>query len=309
MIVANPIYDSVFKFLFDDNEVAKVLLSIILDIKIESLQLDPKEIIIPSDKRDYTVFRIDFKATITLENQEKQVILIEIQKAKLDSDIIRFRKYLGAQYLSENNTYPNQPTKAIPIYTIYFLGHKLPHSATSPIINVNREYIDNFTKEKLTDKEEFIECLTHNSIVVQIPLFKEYRRNKLEKLLSIFESSTRHEVEAEDVDDEDYKLITRRLIMANADEKIRIEMDVEDEIFREIDNRDRKIADLEAKEEDERKQKEEAKAREEEERRQKEEAKALLKTAILQFQTLGFDIDKIAQVLNKSVEEIQQIIE
>jgi len=308
MKVANPIYDSVFKYLLDDNEVAKILLSIILDIKIESLQLDPNEIIIPSDKRDYTVFRIDFKATITLENQEKQVILIEIQKAKLDSDIIRFRKYLGAQYLSDNNTYPNQPTKAIPIYTIYFLGHQLSHSTSSPIINVNREYIDNFTKQKLAEKEEFIECLTHNSVVVQIPLFKQYRRNKLEKLLSIFESSTRHEVEAEDIEDEDYKLITRRLLMANADEKIRQEMDIEDEIYREIDNRDRKIADLEAKEEEAKAREEEAKAREEEERRQKEEAKANLKKMIQKLLHKGFSLNEIAEDLEKSVAEINQII-
>jgi hypothetical protein len=78
MILANPIYDSVFKYLLDDNEVAKILISNILDIKIDSLQFEPTEIILPAGKRDYTVFRIDFKATITLPTQEKQVILIEI---------------------------------------------------------------------------------------------------------------------------------------------------------------------------------------------------------------------------------------
>ena len=242
MIIANPIYDSVFKYLLDDNEVARVLISNLLDIKIESLHVEPTETIVIGETRDFTVFRIDFKATISLENNEKQVVLIEIQKAKLDSDILRFRKYLGAQYLDNKNTYPENSTKAYPIYTIYFLGHELAHSQSSPIINVNREYIDNYSKQKLAHKEEFIECLTHNSIVIQIPLFKKFRRNRIEKLLSIFEASTRHEVDVFDEDDSDYKLITRRLVAANADSKVRQLMDVEDEIIEELAKKDRAIA-------------------------------------------------------------------
>lgn len=65
--------------------------------------------------------------------------------------------------MDDKNTYENRPHKALPIYTIYFLGHELVHLKNSPIINVNREYIDNYSKNKLTEKEEFIECLTHNT--------------------------------------------------------------------------------------------------------------------------------------------------
>ncbi len=294
MILANPIYDSVFKYLLEDNEVAKILISNILDIKIDSLQLEPTELNLPVGKRDFTVFRIDFKATITLENNEKHVVLIEIQKAKLDSDIMRFRKYLGTQYASDQNSYAEKPNKAIPIYTIYFLGKPLKYSKKSPIINVNRHYVDNFSKEILTEKEEFIECLTHNSIIIQIPLFKQYRRNKIEKLLAIFEASTRHEVEVEELEDEDFQKVTRRLIKANADEKIRQEMTIEDEILSELDNLDRKIADLEKSES-------EAKARE-------EEAKATLKKMIQRLQSKGFSLEEIALDLEKTVAEIKVII-
>ena len=135
--------------------------------------------------------------------------------------------------------------------------------------------------------------MTHNSIVVQIPLFKQFRRNRLEKLLSIFEASTRHEVEVEEMDDEDYKKITRRLVMANADEKVRLEMDVEDEIFREIDNRDRLIAELEG--------------RELEERRQKEEATLHLKKMIKKLISKGFSVQEIADDLGKTADEIVQL--
>ena len=92
-------------------------------------------------------------------------------------------------------------------------------------------------------------------------------------------------------------------------------MDIEDEIYREIDNRDRKIADLEAKEEEAKAREEEAKAREEEakareeeERRQKEEAKANLKKMIQKLLHKGFSLNEIAEDLEKSVAEINQII-
>ncbi len=53
----------------------------------------------------------------------------------------------------------------------------------------------------------------------------------------------------------------------------------------------------------------EAKAREKEAKAREEEAKQLLKTAIIQFQNLGLDVDKIASILNKSVVEIKGILE
>lgn len=62
-----------------------------------------------------------------------------------------------------------------------------------------------------------------------------------------------------------------------------------------------KVEEAKAREEEERKLKEE-------ERKLKEEANKLLKTAIIQFQNLGMDLDKIASLLNKHVEEIKQII-
>ena len=40
MIIANPIYDSVFKYLLDDNQVARVLISNILDKDLRSTFLN-----------------------------------------------------------------------------------------------------------------------------------------------------------------------------------------------------------------------------------------------------------------------------
>ena len=51
-----------------------------------------------------TVYRLDFKATIKTP-QGPKIVLIEIQKAKFATDIMRFRRYLGAQYQDKNDVH------------------------------------------------------------------------------------------------------------------------------------------------------------------------------------------------------------
>ena len=44
MIIANPIYDSVFKYLMDDNRVAKLIVSALLAEEVEELEFRPAEV-------------------------------------------------------------------------------------------------------------------------------------------------------------------------------------------------------------------------------------------------------------------------
>ena len=75
----------------------------------------------------------------------------------------------------------------LPIITVYFLGYTLKHFEQTPIIRVKRQYIDDFNMEVLTQKESFIEALSHDSIVIQLPQIKHKRRNEWEEILTIFE--------------------------------------------------------------------------------------------------------------------------
>ncbi len=128
MHIANPIYDSVFKFLMEDTPSAILLLSTIIEETIISLEFLPQENVLQLSNRSLTVYRLDFCAKIKTAHGEKQV-LIEIQKAKLPSDIMRFRRYLGEQYSKKSNRYEvidsqgKLTYKLLPILTIYFLGY------------------------------------------------------------------------------------------------------------------------------------------------------------------------------------------
>ncbi len=248
MRVANPIYDVVFKFLMGDMRIAKLILSKILDREIEELELKPTEF----RKKigfNLTVFRIDFSAVIRQPDGSRKLVLIEIQKAKLPTDIMRFRKYLGGHYQDPNNVYltdDGAKEKALPIICVYFLGHPLQHT-TSPVVKVERSYIDAVTQEELASKEEFIESLTHDSYIIQIPRLREKRRNDLEVLLSIFDQSrqlsdSRHFLDLNEEEyPEEFQIVIRRLVKAAVEEDVCETMDLEDDILDELKSLERSI--------------------------------------------------------------------
>ncbi|MFK7947157.1 MAG: hypothetical protein AB8G11_06195 [Saprospiraceae bacterium] len=270
MQIANPIYDVVFKYMMKDKKVAKLFLSAIIDEEIVELQFEPTEAEVPI-KESIIVLRMDFKATIRQADGSHKVIIIEIQKAKLHTDIMRFRRYLGQQYSDADNSIKVvskngeiEKKEAIPLLSIYFLGHKLNKASEIPVIKVERKYIDVATGEIIKAKEKFIESLTHDSFIIQIPNIKEPRRTELEKLLYIFDqnnidkSQGNHhllDVKEEDLP-ENYRPIIRRLLHAFANPKVRETMTAEDEIIEELQGYERKIEGLEEKLEQERKDKE-----------------------------------------------------
>jgi hypothetical protein len=257
MEIANPLYDVVFKYLMEDNEIAKVIISTIIKKKVVSLEFRPQERTVELKPGYLTVYRLDFSAKIETGEGYKAV-LIELQKAKYPADTMRFRKYLGDQYKSEENTYKKkiirkhlgnlveiEETKTIPILSIYFLGYSLEYFHV-PVLRVERAIYDDATNEKMEGSEEFIEGLTHDSYVIQVPQLRAELRSELEKMLSIFDqhkiTSNHHILDIKEKDyPEKYRPIIRRLRHAAAEKEVRDQMDIEDEITDELNNMSRVI--------------------------------------------------------------------
>ena len=95
--------------------------------------------------------------------------------------------------------------------------------------------------------DPFIESLTHDSVIVQIPYLQGRARNHLERLLSVFDQECRvpadeHLLQIDDEGmDQEGRLLVNRLVMAAASPKVRRDMQVEDEILSEIEARDTTI--------------------------------------------------------------------
>jgi hypothetical protein len=259
MHIANPIYDVVFKYLMEDSKIAKLLIGSIIDEEIIGLDFLPQEQTIKLEKNSLTVYRVDFRAQLKTPDGFK-CVLIEIQKAKFSTDIMRFRRYLGSQYSDKENSYTvvvdeqNKTDqnkaglkKALPIVSIYFLGYPL-EGLDAPVIQVKRHYYDVIDEHKeIKTTAEFIESLTHDSFVIQIPHLHKKIRNDLECLLSIFDQHNRtqdhHILNVEQSSfPEKYQMIVRKLQRAIAEPEIREVMDVEDDFLEELQDKERLIA-------------------------------------------------------------------
>ncbi|MDR0699788.1 MAG: hypothetical protein LBG28_11320 [Tannerella sp.] len=262
-IIANPIYDTVFKRLMENRRIAKFFISAILEQPIEDLQVLPQEFSykldetkVPDRDRDngkekdgekdnaqyfYAFFRLDFMATIRDSKGNLRKILIELQKSWETLDVIRFRKYLGEQY-KRVDIIDGKET-VLPITTIYILGNNLAE-IDCPCIKVGRTYTDMLNKKPINTKSKFIENLTHNSYVIQAGRITDVRyTTNLDKLLSIFEQ--RYFIKEDSVarkeypyqpDDEDMTLITDLLYEIGADPKEQKQIEDEEEALRIINN-------------------------------------------------------------------------
>lgn len=237
MIIANPIYDVVFKRLMENERVAKFFIGTMLGQVVESLELKPQEFTYTDRLAGLAVFRLDFIAIIKTAEGESKKVLIEIQKAKNLIDLMRFRNYLAEQYKKEDIV--NEEKVVLPITTIYILGFKLPKIETA-CVYVERQYRDMINDSILTEKSEFIERLTHDSYVVQVMRLTGKYKSKLDKLLSVFEqknfigdTETVKEYHYEP-EDEDVKTMTDILHKTGTDPARRKEIETEQEAWRSV---------------------------------------------------------------------------
>ena len=248
MVIANPIYDVVFKRLMEDNRIAKFFIGTLFEQAIESVEVKPQEFTYTDELAGLAVFRLDFLATIKTETGELKKVLIEIQKAKNQIDLMRsggvpLRNYLGEQYKKEdivNDEKGIGRRTALPITTIYILGFSLPEIKEA-CIKVERNYRDLVSKKIIDTRSDFVEKLTHDSYIVQVGRITNRYQTRLDKLLSVFEQTnflddTKITKEFKhDTDIEEVKIITDILHYSGTDPVEKKKLETEQEAWRTVD--------------------------------------------------------------------------
>lgn len=248
--IANPIYDSVFKYLMEDERITKTILSALLKKDVVEVEMRKHEY--SNAGRDkISVFRLDFAAKVRHEDGSLKLILIELQKTWLETETLRFRQYLGTQYSDPANIIKKDSMNsyAIPMITVYLLGHRVG-DIEEPVLYVNHKSY-NYDGIEVTKgiPDPFVDSLVHDSIIVQIPLLRGTINNRLDKVLSVFDQSHKDEYNHqilnfdEDAfkDDAEMLHILHRLLAAASDARLRQDMNVEDEYFSAIEDRDTAI--------------------------------------------------------------------
>jgi len=326
MLIANPIYDVVFKYFLEDNKLAKLFIGVLLDVTILDLEFLPQEVTVKverpeQDLNSMSLLRLDFKAKISDENGSIRVVLIELQKTKSKADMFRFRNYLGAQYQNpENSITLNNVRVPIPIISIYFIGFSLETHKSIPVIRVKRNYTDICTGEILEGGVSFIENLTHDTIIVQLAALKQRRRFEIEKILSIFDIGTEKFIEVNEYDYPDaFKEFLTRLKNVMENPKVIRDLVYEQELSKEIaeyyyEAKELKgvIADLNRQKEDIIRQNEDIVRQNEDVVKQKEDIiskeKQLLLKSVQYMKQSGLSVAQIAEILDKTEIEIQETL-
>lgn len=218
IIIPNPIYDVVFRYLMEDPESAMIVLSTLIDEKIIRLNLEPQththkkdnpiHLTNPTTGDDLYMFHLDFTATIELPNGSEEMIMIELQKASQPDDIFRFKRYISSNFLQKQVkeiihpttlevTSINKPIRLIPIFILNF---RIENEINDLLIRINRVKTGVFKNKPLEKANEFIDNLSFDMLVVQLPNLhniteSDYKddeyKQKLFTLLKLFDQKSK----------------------------------------------------------------------------------------------------------------------
>ncbi len=332
IVIPNPIYDVVFKYLMEDYESAKIILSTLTGEKIIKLNFVPlshsEKVADTQSNRDIRLFHLDFTATIKLPSGEEELIMIELQKASVTSDIFRFKRYISKNFNHKHkkeitNAITNElETKDFPIrlIPIFILNFKIEDEIKDLVIKVKREKSGVFKDKTLTENNEFIDHLSYDMCVVQLPYLHnvkedEYKNNPYKKelftLLKLFDqqlliSDNKHRLRVfKAVFPEHFTRIINRLQAADKNNPdLEQQMSVEDEYLQELINRDNAIVFL--KEQNEKRLEEIKLAKQKEQEARQEEYNVKRKLAI-KMTKYNESIDEIIKETGLSKDEILKL--
>ena len=335
--VANPLYDTVFKYLMEDERIARTMLSALLQKQVVDVKMRRHEY--PNIMREtISMFRVDFAATIREDDGKEHLILIELQKTWLETETLRFRQYLALQYNNKENMRKDTGGKyALPTVAVYLLGHRVGDIDKAIVYAKHKIYDYDGNEVALDQPDPFVESLQHDSIIVQIPLLRGKVNNRLEKVLSVFDQSQIHTDDPKFLrvdensyaDDDDMAYIVHRLQSAASNPDIRNSMNAEDEFFKAIEDRDTEIMlkdkllkqkdqdlkqkDLDLKQKDlDLKQKDQDLKQKDQDLKQKDQdlkqKDTAIRAAILALHKSGMPAAVIAKTMNMTESEIEDIL-
>ncbi|HNF13215.1 MAG TPA: hypothetical protein PK453_06055 [Leptospiraceae bacterium] len=252
MIIANPVYDSAFKYLMEDPQIAKGIIGRIIGREILEIDFKPQEYATITSSRELTFLRMDFHAIILTEENKKQKVLIELQKSKQSMNLSRFREYLGEQYAKADSIRTVKDKKGneaeeaefYPIIIIYLLGY-IENAGLPRVVCLKNQYYDVIRNQEIVGaKSEFLERLTHESYMLQLAADEVRGSTPLERLLTLFSRTDFHTkmVDYPDADEQPEDIKTdnlvqnsvKRLSRAVLDDAVKKQLKFEEEMEKQV---------------------------------------------------------------------------
>jgi hypothetical protein len=116
-------------------------------------------------------YRLDYAARIRQNDGSERVVILEIQRQIAYRQDMRFRKYLGKQYMDGDFTMPARSARGrrypvgVPVLPIYFLGDPPEGFEDVPILLVDLVARNRRTMAPLKGTNSFIDALFHKGII------------------------------------------------------------------------------------------------------------------------------------------------
>lgn len=319
--ILNPLYDSSFKFLMEDERVARVMLSALLKRKVLRLEQQAQER--AAEMRDRAtdkelgLYRMDYVAAVETEGGGEETVSIEMQKAWMETEMARFRRYLGVRYSDPDNV-NHADGSPRHIVTIYILGHNIRETTEAIAYAYGGRLVDYdgnpaATGDGRTGRGDgkFVSSLTHDTIIVQVRRLPERPRNIAERFMSVFDQRAksrrdRHILNYDDkMGGEEVTPLVRRLSSALVDEKLLDKMELEEEMQTEMELKNAAMDKMEAKLAKAGEQLTEAK----EQLKQKDtELVSVRQATATLMRAAGLSSDSIATALGLTADEVERLI-
>ena len=240
MLIANPLYDRVFKYMMEEKPVAKLFISTIIREEVVDLQPKPQERIAEKEKMkikgtEMEVQRLDFAARLdTVKGQT--ALLIEMQKHGAKEHIKRFQRYIGKEYMLAGYGEDGEDVEDISkIYTMFFWGGDRIVRNNFPIIETTPQ--SNYRiggKSTKLNKNRIDNMFHHTGWNIQVKnLGKKAPANEAEQMLAMFDqrycTDNKHLLEIPlDIIPVKFHPIILRLNRASLDPDVRRHMDEQD---------------------------------------------------------------------------------
>ena len=321
--IANPIYDAAFKYLMDEPRVAKTLIAAVLKIKkTDIIELTPDRNEVSIYKQDdIRACRLDFTVRIKTKSGVK-AIYVELQKAWSRNEMQRFRSYLAAQYNRASNV--GEDNYPLPILSIYILGENVDN-LDEAVTYITRHY---YNQDGVEINKEcpswFVECLSHDMVVIQVPKIKARPDSTLDNLLTFFDQRKKvpnynqlinYNIVDYDISDvdlfDDMNYFARRLESAFVSEEVRIQMCLEDKAYETYYgkiNAEEKLVEQEKLLQEQASQLHEQKSQLQEKDLQLQQQTARIAKSIKKMYSRGESIEDIAEDFEVSVDFVKDVL-
>jgi hypothetical protein len=304
MKVLNPLFDTVFKYLMEDLEIAKAIIQAVIKKEIIEITPAPQESTDKELKIKYLtlgMIRNDYVAVIkTITDTGKEIherVMIEVQKSPIEPEIGRFRNYIADKYRKKSIVEGKEVY--LPLKTIYLI--EKPFNRNLPAVLGHRgSYYDELEDTLyMGEKDDLVELFNHDSWFIQTELLPADFKNELMYVLSVFAPQYKSKDEQRYINLPDEEILAkkhrvlervyRRLQAATQDKEVNdtveIEMDIEGFIEKQIAEKEQALKEIE-----------EAKKRE-------EEAKQKIRQAIEMMRSLGATGEQIEKALDISLKD------